>query len=298
MEKICTASKGLPKAFSICLLSYVLALLAAILVGRALNTLHPILIAFWADIAATLVIYVFSRLFHNSSFYDPYWSVAPLAIVVYWALMAMPDTGIGIRQMIIIILVLVWGLRLTLNWATQWKGLQHEDWRYTDYRNKNKRWFWLIDLFGIELMPTLIVFLGCLCLYPVLTSGNTPFGVWDILAVPVTLGAIVIETAADEQLKRFIRQPDSAEGIMQRGLWAYSRHPNYFGEILFWWGLYLFALAANPLFWWTIMGPLIITLLFLVISIPLMDRRSLDRRPGYAQHIKKISALIPWFPRN
>jgi steroid 5-alpha reductase family enzyme len=86
--------------------------------------------------------------------------------------------------------------------------------------------------------------------------------------------------------------------IMRQGLWAYSRHPNYFGEILFWWGLFLFVLATNWYFWWTVIGPLLITILFLVVSVPLMDKRSLADRPGYAEHMKKVSSLIPWFPRK
>jgi steroid 5-alpha reductase family enzyme len=81
---------------------------------------------------------------------------------------------------------------------------------------------------------------------------------------------------------------------MNKGLWRYSRHPNYFGEVSFWWGLYFFGLAANASYWWTIAGPIAITLLFLFISIPMMDKRSKERRPEYAEHMKKISALVPW----
>ena len=296
MGKAHSVSSNLFKAFGLCLLAYFLALLAAVIAGRALNYLHPILTAFWADIAATLVIYIFSRVSGNSSFYDPYWSLAPMAIVIFWSFAVLPAVGIGIRQMIVIILVFIWGLRLTLNWSSQWQGLGHEDWRYSEYRKRYGGWFWLIDLIGIELMPTAIVFLGCLSLYPALASGNAPWGIMDIPAVLVTLGAIVIETTADEQMKKFSREPHPTGQIMQRGLWAYSRHPNYFGEIMFWWGLYLFVLAANPHFWWTVIGPLVITLLFLTVSIPLMDKRSLVRRPGYAEHMKKVSVLIPWLP--
>ena len=85
---------------------------------------------------------------------------------------------------------------------------------------------------------------------------------------------------------------------MTTGLWAYSRHPNYFGEIMFWWGLFIFALAADSCYWWTIAGPLVITILFLFISIPMMDKRSLGRRPGYEEHMERVSALIPWFPKR
>jgi steroid 5-alpha reductase family enzyme len=241
---------------------------------------------------------LFSRLLKNSSFYDPYWSVAPLAIVTYWTFTAMSTVEIGARQIIIILLVFIWGTRLTFNWARQWQGLSHEDWRYSEYRTRYRNWFWLIDLIGIELMPTIIVFLGCLSLYPVLTSGETTLGITEILAALVTFTAILIESSADIQLRNFIIENHREGEIMRRGFWAYSRHPNYFGEILFWWGLYLFALATNLHFWWMVVGPLAITTLFLVVSIPLMDKRSLASRPGYAEHMKKVSALIPRFPKK
>jgi steroid 5-alpha reductase family enzyme len=275
-----------------------LALCTAIAIGRALAGVNPILVVFLADIAATLVIYVFARAFCNASFYDPYWSLAPIVIALTWALTALPGNAVIVRQIVVVALVFAWGLRLTYNWARQWKGLTHEDWRYRDLREKTRGWFWLVDLIGIEIMPTLIVFAGCLSLYPALSSGTDPPGALDALAFAVTAGAIAVETVADEQLRRFTRRARHHGEIMSTGLWAYSRHPNYFGEVMFWWGLYLFSLAADPRYWWTIVGPLAVTILFLSTSIPLMDKRSLQRRSGYAEHARKISALVPWFPKG
>lgn len=145
-------------------------------------------------------------------------------------------------------------------------------------------------------MPTVMVYLGCLTLYPALTSPR-PLGPLDALAALVTLGAIAVEIVADEQLLAF-REARREGEILARGLWAFSRHPNYFGEVSFWWGLYLFALAADPAAWWSGAGALAITTLFLFASIPMLDRRSVERRPEYAEHMKRVSALVPWFPRN
>jgi steroid 5-alpha reductase family enzyme len=189
-------------------------------------------------------------------------------------------------------------LRLTWHWARQWQGLQHEDWRYRDLRKKSPVWFWLVDLAGIEIMPTVLVFLGCLSLYPAVSVGKNPFGPLDILAVLITGGAVVIETTADEQLWRFVRGKPKYGEILTKGLWACSRHPNYFGEVLFWWGLYFFALAADARYWWTIIGPAAITILFVFISIPMMEKRSLARRPGYAELRRKIPMFLPWFPKH
>ncbi|MGH8561291.1 MAG: DUF1295 domain-containing protein, partial [Nevskiales bacterium] len=114
----------------------------------------------------------------------------------------------------------------------------------------------------------------------------------------VTLGAITIETVADLQLHAFIarKQPGT---FITTGLWGWSRHPNYFGEVSFWWGLMLFGLAAAPdQWWWIVPGALSMTAMFLFASIPFMDNRSLERRPDYAEYMKKVSALVPLPPKR
>jgi len=290
--------KHLNKVFALYLFAYLLALFVAISVGYLVKGLHPVLIVFTADIAATLVIYVFGRIFHNASFYDAYWSLAPLAIALFWMFGSSSGSVITLRHVIIITLVLAWGLRLTYNWARQWQGLKHEDWRYRDLRKKAKGWFWLVDLIGIEMMPTAIVFLACLSLYPGLAVGKNPFGILDVITIVLTAGAVLIETIADAQLRIFIRKKPQPGEIFAKGLWAYSRHPNYFGEVTFWWGLFIFGLAADSGYWWTVIGPVAVTLLFMVISIPLMEKRNLERRPGYEELKKKVPVFLPWFPRT
>ena len=293
-----SAPVTLKQAFALYAFAYILALIIAVGVGYLFRGLHPLLTIFLADVAGTLVIYLFGRIFHNASFYDAYWSIAPLAISLFWLLRTSSANAVTTRQIIVIALIFVWGIRLTYNWARQWQGLKHEDWRYQDLRNKSPRWFWLIDLVGIETMPTVIVFLACLSLYPALSVGTNSFGLLDIVAIIITGGAIEIETIADEQLRRFIQRNPPSGAIMTKGLWAYSRHPNYFGEVMFWWGLFVFGLAADPGYWWTIIGPVSITILFTFISIPLMEKRSLARRPGYAALRRKIPVFLPWFPKS
>jgi steroid 5-alpha reductase family enzyme len=131
-----------------------------------------------------------------------------------------------------------------------------------------------------------------------LAVGKNSFGAIDVFAIVITGGAIVVETVADEQLRRFTQQNPQSDAIMTKGLWEYSRHPNYFGEVTFWWGLFIFGLAADAGYWWTIIGPVSITILFAFISIPLMEKRSLARRPGYAVLSKKIPVFLPWFPKS
>jgi steroid 5-alpha reductase family enzyme len=235
--------------------------------------------------------------FANSSLYDPYWSVAPPVIGAYWST-ALPDSqAVPARQLLVLALVLVWAVRLTLNWARGWPGLHHQDWRYDDLRANTNAPYWLVSLTGIHFFPTLIVFVGCLPLYASLALDARPLGFLDGLACAVTAGAIALEGIADEQLRAFNRTKRPGE-ICTRGLWGWSRHPNYLGEMGFWWGLWLFAVAAAPSWWWTVIGPLAITIMFFAASIPMLERRSHARRPGYAEHAKRVPAVLPRRPRR
>ena len=290
--------EGHGRDVALCALAYGVAAVVALAVGYAVSDAHPIVVVAAADLVATLVVFAFSTAFGNSSFYDAYWSVAPVAIAIYWAA-AQADRGVDIvRQLLVVLLVIWWAVRLTYNWVRRWEGLGHEDWRYVDFRQQYGSLYWLIDLFGLHLFPTAMVFLGCLSLYPALASGTRPLGAVDILAAAVTAAAISIETIADQQLWRFLNGSRKPGEILATGLWAYSRHPNYFGEILFWWGLFLFGLAADPSYWWTIIGPVAMVLMFVFASVPMIDRRSVERRPGYAVHMTKVSAIVPWFPQR
>lgn len=279
--------------FTAILIAYVLCIAAgaALLAFTALPQPWNL---FAADVVATLVIFGFSRAYRNSSFYDAYWSVLPPLFVTYWYF-ANPDAGVDpLRAWLVIGLVWLWGIRLTMNWSVHWGGLHHEDWRYPLVRARAGRAAFWADLFGIHLFPTMQVFLGCLPVYAVLTRGQAGFGWLDALALTITLGAIVLETVADLQLHTFIARKKPGEFITG-GLWGWSRHPNYLGELGFWWGLMLFGLAAAPSQWWWIMpGALAMSAMFAFASIPFMDQRSVERRPGYAEHMRRVPALLPW----
>ncbi len=284
---------NLGTAFILVFLSYVLAILSAIGFGYLLNDLSPIIMIFLADILATLIIFTVSTVFKNASFYDPYWSFIPIVIGFYF-LFTSSDSVNNFRQYTVLLMVCLWGLRLTFNWIRQWKGMKHEDWRYANFRKKFGKSFWFINLTGIQLMPTILVFFGCLSLYPSLNSGSSNFRFLDYIALIITLGAIILETIADFQMKKFMESRQNPQEIMDKGLWAKSRHPNYLGEILFWWGLYLFGLSAEPQYWWVIFGPIAITILFLFISIPMMEKRQ-DLKSEYQNYKLKVPKLIPRF---
>lgn len=282
-----------PQSFLAVIAFYFLALLIAATIIEFSSGSHLYLRILYADIAATLIIFAGSVLYKNASVYDPYWSVAPIIIAIYLMLfVALPETN-SLRQFLVSFCILFWGFRLTYNWASQWRGMQHEDWRYRDLREKTGKSYWLVNLFGIHLFPTILVYLGCLSLVPALAVSSTEGNWLDVVAFVVAVSAVIIEATSDLQLRNFQSQNNEPEAIMRSGLWKHIRHPNYTGEMLFWWGIYLFALAANPDYWWMIIGPLAITALFFFISVPMMDKRMVNRRPAYRDHIKKTAGLIP-----
>jgi steroid 5-alpha reductase family enzyme len=253
----------------------------------------PIATALRADVAATLVVFACSLLYRNSSFYDPYWSVAPPLIGLYWWWTAAPGAFSPARAAIAFALVLIWSVRLTWNWARGWQGLHHEDWRYVRIRQQTGAAYWPVSLLGIHGMPTLIVFLGCLPLYPALAAGARPFGGLDGFAFAVTAAAIALEARADQELVRFRRAARDPEDFLATGLWARSRHPNYLGEIGFWWGLFLFGWSADPGAWWTGAGALAITVMFRIVSLPLIEQRMSERRPQWAAWAAATPLVVP-----
>jgi steroid 5-alpha reductase family enzyme len=188
---------------------------------------------------------------------------------------------------------------LTWNWARGWTGLDHEDWRYTDFRAQFPRIYWLVSFTGVHFFPTLIVFAGMAAVYPALTFDTQELGWIDLIALAVGLGGISFEWIADRELRAFVMGPKQPGETLRTGLWRYSRHPNYLGEMMIWWSLFLFGLAADPE--WAKLGvlaPVAMSGMFLFVSIPLIEKRSLARRTDYQQVIDETSMLIPLPPRQ
>lgn len=253
--------------------------------------------SFIADVIATVIIFIFSRAFKNSSFYDAYWSVIPPLFLVYWWYTREADTQ-QLRYILISIPVWFWAIRLTWNWGKHWTGLDHEDWRYPLVKEKYPRIEVLTDFFGIHFFPTVQVFLGMLPMYAAVAISTREVCWLDYLACFLGISAATIQLIADRQLHHFINIRKPGE-IIEHGLWAWSRHPNYFGEILFWFSLALFGLAAYPEgWWWQILGFIAMLSMFVFVSVPLLEERSLERRPQYQSVIDRISMLVPWPPKK
>ena len=284
-------------SFVICFFVYLIAFTVA---GGFLffyqGNMNQLLLALIADVIATVVVFVFSTIFKNASLYDPYWSVAPPLIAWYW--ISTGNQSLATNAMLAVILF--WAVRLTLNWARGWKGLVHEDWRYVMLRNKNPKIYWFTNLAGIHLFPTVMVFLGMLPVYFAThyidpNCSGVCFNPYILLAgFIISTLATIIELLADEQMRAFKKQALPGQFI-QQGLWKYSRHPNYFGEISFWFGLFVMQMSVSTEFAFTAVGFIAMLLMFLFASIPMMEEKNRNSKPGYAEYVKRVSVLMPWF---
>lgn len=283
-----TRSKG--RSLAIVTVAY----LIAVAVGYAWLLWGPATGRLWldtliADILATLVVFAFSRVYRNSSFYDAYWSVIPPLLLFYWW---SQGDGDALRTWLITVLVVVWAVRLTANWVYAFPGLHHEDWRYPMFRERAGRFEFVADLVAIHLIPTLQVFLGMVPVYVAVTTPGGGLAWLTVIAFVVGMAAVTLEGVADVQMHRFVASARPGD-VMDRGLWSWSRHPNYFGEFGFWLALALFGLAAAPQAWWLFAGAAAMLAMFLGASIPMMETRSLQRRPGYQAVIDRVSRFVP-----
>ena len=261
------------------------------------STGRLLLDTFIADVLATVAIFVFSRIYRNSSFYDAYWSVIPPLLLFYWWSQAGPGVD-QLRCWLVAGVVVLWAIRLTYNWIRGFPGLHHEDWRYPMFRERAGRWEFVADLVAIHLIPTVQVFVGMLPVYVAVTRPG-PGLVWLAwLATVIGVAAVALEYVADQQMYDFAKTRNPGEA-MTRGLWSWSRHPNYFGEFSFWFALALFGVAAAPSdAWWLFVGAALMLALFLGASIPLMEERSLARRPEYQRVVDRVSRFVPRPPRK
>lgn len=280
-------------------LAYILAFSIAISGGywSTLQGHHPLIVVAVADFLGTVVIFLISFATRNSSFYDPYWSLIPPVIALYFSFLGIEQGAVAWRIILTNSIVCFWAIRLTLNWVRSWEGLHHEDWRYIRLHEQTGSFYWLVSFLGIHLFPTIMVYLSSLPLYPALAIQGQALGALDLLALIVGLTGILFEWIGDEQLYRFrLNHPENRS--IRVGLWRYSRHPNYFGEITFWLSIFLFGLAAAPNYYWTGIGYLAIWGMFRFITLPMMEKRQLKRRPDYQEIRDSVSTLFPWFPRK
>jgi len=266
-----------------------------------------------ASMLTTVLVFCFAFVFKNTSIYDPYWCWFPLFSATGWMWTA--DAAPSARSYYALGLLILWFSRYNIQWP--WEGWTHgictEDWRYPMMAKKlglqdsTGPLYWLgVSLLGAHLIPTLLVWLVLAPVQKVWTSGllGPSLNALDLVAVAISLGGVVLQFLADRTLYNFRkRNVEASQGepletkvcgkTCREGPWAYSRHPNYLGEVLFWLGMNLSAVAGGWTSWMSAFGGIVNYACFFRISASLMDKRSLQNRPGYVKVMNETSALLP-----
>ena len=271
-------------SFAVVTVVYIVAATVGVVVYRAVHFDWWVSLLI-ADIAATVATFIFSLIFKNASVYDPYWSVQPPIILIAFS-MGKQLTVLGI---LLIVVVSFWAIRLTSNWAYTFSGLDHQDWRYTMLHETTGAFYPVINFVGIHLVPTLVVY-GCTlpAVFAIRQELSANFA--SVLCLCLSLGAAMMQGIADVEMHRFRKHRDGV--FIRCGLWKYSRHPNYLGEILMWWGVGLAVVAAAPEAWYLVAGAVANTVLFFAVSIPMADARQ-SRKDGFDTYKKQTRMLLP-----
>lgn len=236
--------------------------------------------------------WLLSLIQRNVNLVDSLWSLFFLAVAVTYAgLQAEPAP----RTMLVLTLVAAWALRLAAHLTLRNWG-KPEDRRYQAIRARHTPGFAWKSLYLVFLLQAGLAWLISLPLFVAIVS-TAPLGILDAMASAIMLAGLIMETLADLQLTRFKRDPANRGRVLDRGLWRYSRHPNYFGEALVWWGFGLMSLSAAA--WWALSSPVLMTYLLLRVSgVPLLEQDMAQRRPAYRDYVARTSSFIPWLPRK
>lgn len=242
-------------------------------------------------VAATLT-WLLSLPLRNVGVVDSLWSLMLFAAGVIYALQSDPRAP---RLTFTLWMLALWAARLSFHITLRNMG-HGEDRRYRDIRARNQPWFAVKSLylvFGLQAVLAWIISLPLLGAF----SSIRPVTALDAAGAALWLLGFLFETVADWQLARFKREPAHADAVLRTGLWRYARHPNYFGEFCVWWGFGLVALSAGA--WWTLPGPLLLTVLLLRVSgVALLEKDIGKRRPQYADYVLKTNAFFPGPPRK
>ena len=252
----------------------------------------------WNLTAVTGMMFVgwlLSLIYKNVTLVDSLWGLG--FVLIAWISFGLSEGYMG-RKILIGIVTTAWGLRLSahLAWRNWGKG---EDPRYGSWRRASGERFWIISLFKVFLLQALFLWVIALAVQYGQIPGQPAYFTWlDSTGLIIWLIGFGFETVSDWQLARFKNDAANRGKVMDRGLWGYSRHPNYFGECLIWWGIFFIALST-PNSAWTVISPLVITAVLLKMTgIPLMEKSIVDTRPGYRDYIRRTPTFIPWFPKK
>ena len=253
------------------------------------------LVGLMAALAALTLIWLASLRSRDVSIVDICWG--PGFALLAWLYIALPGSA-GPRPVAMAALVSVWGLRLAVHLFTRHRGAG-EDPRYQAIRAGHGRAFWWRSLFIVFWLQAVLLWFIAL---PLLIAARAPrparMTAADAAGLLLFAVGFAFEAVGDHQLRRFKSVPANGGKVLDAGLWRYTRHPNYFGDAVLWWGVYLGAVAV-PGGWMTVASPVLMTFLLLRVSgVTLLERSLALSKPGYEDYVSRTSAFVPWFPRR
>ncbi len=206
-----------------------------------------------------------------------------------------PTTDVESVALIVSLMVAIWGIRLAYHIYRRNHG-KPEDYRYAKWRSEWGKWFVLRSYAQVYVLQGFLMYIIALPVMVIQISNAYIFGPLEYIGIAVWAVGFLCESAADRQLALFVRDSNNTGKIMQSGLWKYSRHPNYFGEVTQWWGIWIISLGVGG--WWAVVGPLTITFLILFVSgVPLLEKKMAEK-PEFAEYKRKTSVLVPWWPKK
>ncbi len=238
---------------------------------------------------------IFALRFKRNDIADAIWGIGfPLtALGAIW----FASPALGPVEYLILVLVSIWAVRISLYVGLRYWRKGHEDVRYAKWRREwGKTAVWRSYL-QVWLLQPAILYLIALCYLSALASGprNFDFLIW--VGVGLWVIGFFFEVVSDAQLKRFQSDPSNKGRVLDRGLWAWSRHPNYFGESLLWWGIWLMCFDSET-WWWTVISPITITFLVTYVSGVAMLETFMAGRPGWEEYKSRVPVFFPWFPKS
>ena len=258
--------------------------LYVVLSDAGMNDYFAILIA---DASATVLVWASGVILRTASAYDPYWSLQTL--VIYLCLL-IKNNNWHVGTILLLVALILYSARLTMNFIIGFHSLGYVDWRYRMLKEKSGKFYQVVNLFGICMFPTIVVYLATL---PVIAYASVEvFSVIDIIGLAVIVIGTLLEFIADTQMKAFVKIRKDRSEVLNRGVWKYSRHPNYLGEISIWFGVALTLILSHFNYWYFVVGAVVNLLMFIFISIPMEERHFKDYKPDYEQYKKETHMLL------
>jgi steroid 5-alpha reductase family enzyme len=241
------------------------------------------------------ILWIISVAIKNVSIADIFWG---LGFVVVNGFFFYRSEGASLQKILLLVLVTIWGLRLTIYIAWRNKG-KGEDFRYKEFRKKyGEKRYWWISFFQTFLLQGILMWLiSAPLLGTHFRSGQNPFGFLDLIAVLLWLTGFVFEAGGDLQLAKFRSNTANKGKVLDTGFWRYTRHPNYFGDACVWWGFAFFSISAGGYI--PVLGSLLMTALIIKVSgVALLEKSLVEQKPQYKEYVEKTSAFLPWFPKK